>query len=137
MAQFILDERLKSDTHHVASLDICELRLMDDARWLWLILVPCVENAVEWHELFTDQRQDIDMEIANVASGLKGLTSCEKVNIASIGNVVRQLHIHVIARSKGDDNWPGPVWGFGERKPYSEDARTMIIQTVRETLGLS
>ena len=136
MTEFVLDERLKSDTHLIASLDTCELLLMDDARWLWLILVPRIAQAVEWHELFTDQRQDIDMEIANVASALKGLTSCEKVNIASLGNAVRQLHIHVIARSTGDDNWTGPVWGHGERKPYSPEGSEMIIQSVRKPLGL-
>ena len=136
MSEFVLDERLKSDTIHVASLDTCDLLLMNDARWLWLILVPRIEQAVEWYELFTDQRQDIDFEIANVASALKGLTACEKINIASLGNMVRQLHIHVIARSTGDDNWPGPVWGFGERKPYSADGSAMIVQSVRETMGL-
>ena len=113
-----------------------ELRLMNDSRWYWVILVPQIEDAVEWHELHTDQRQDIDFEIANVASVLKGLTDCEKVNIASLGNVVRQLHIHLVARNNGDPNWPNPVWGFGEANPYDEDDADEIIRSFRGALDL-
>lgn len=136
MTQFTLNPNLEQDTIPVASLDTCELRLMNDSRWLWLILVPRIEDAVEWHELFADQRQDIDLEIANVAGILKGMTSCEKINIASLGNMVRQLHIHVVARNQGDANWPGPIWGFGEKATYTEQGSTQIIETLQAHLGV-
>lgn len=136
MADFTLDERLKRDTLGVASLETCDLLLMNDSRWLWFILVPRLEDAVEWHELFADQRQDIDLEIANVAGIVKGMTSCEKINIASLGNMVRQLHIHVVARNSGDPNWPAPVWGFGEKTPYSTDGANQIIDVIRSHIGV-
>lgn len=136
MSNFKADPRLDGDTIKIADLDMCELRLMDDARWPWLILVPRLKEAIEWHELFTDQRQDIDFEIANVAGVLKSITGCEKINIGSLGNMVRQLHIHVIARSEGDANWPGPVWGFGEKQRYEADQAKSLIETIRQEMGL-
>ncbi len=135
MSSFSLDPTLQADTLAIASLETCELLLMNDSRWLWFILVPRIENAVEWHELFSDQRQDIDLEIANVAGIMKAITGCEKINIASLGNSVRQLHIHVVARSEGDPNWPKPVWGFGEKSPYTPEGSTQIIEAVRDWLG--
>ena len=136
MTQWTLDERLAGDTIHVGSFSICDLRLMDDARWPWLILVPRIPDAVELHELYTDQRQDIDMEVAFVAGVLKELATCEKINIAAIGNIVRQLHIHIIGRNKGDANWPGPVWGHGSRKPYDNGHAEQFAVTLRERLEL-
>ena len=135
MSEFQLDPQLDADTFPVASLELCDLRLMNDSRWPWLILVPRVADAVEWHELFADQRQDADFEIAHIASTLKALTNCEKINIASLGNMVRQLHIHVIARTAGDPNWPGPVWGFGTRELYQSDGAEAFVSQVREELG--
>jgi len=136
MNHFKLDPRLEGDTIKIADLDTCELRLMDDSRWPWLILVPRLEGAVEWHELFTDQRQDIDFEISNVASILKSLTGCQKINIASLGNVVSQLHIHIVARNEGDPNWPAPVWGFGEKVAYKPEQSAQLIETIQEQLGV-
>jgi len=136
MNHFKLDPRLEGDTIKIADLDTCELRLMDDSRWPWLILVPQLEGAVEWHELFTDQRQDIDFEISNVASILKSLTGCQKINIASLGNVVSQLHIHIVARNEGDPNWPAPVWGFGEKVAYKPEQSAQLIETIQEQLGV-
>ncbi|MEM7214294.1 MAG: HIT family protein [Pseudomonadota bacterium] len=133
---FSLDRQLKADTLPIAELASCELLLMNDSRWPWLILVPRIENAVELHELFTDQRQDIDFDVANSAAALKAVSGCEKINIASLGNAVRQLHIHVVARSDGDPNWPGPVWGFEERLPYTNDLETGIIQNMQNMLEL-
>ena len=133
---FELDKQIAKDTFPVASLDTCELRLMNDSRWPWFILVPRIDEACEWHELFTDQRQDIDFEVANVASALKAVTGCEKINIASLGNMVRQLHIHIIARNSGDANWPGPVWGFGEPGSYDDTTSEELIQAMANALGL-
>lgn len=133
---FELDPRLASDTHRIASMETCELLLMNDRRWPWLILVPRIEQAMEWHELFTDQRQDIDFEVANIASALKAITGCEKINIASLGNMVRQLHIHVIARGEGDANWPGPVWGFGESKAYEDKEANTLIAQIQLMIGM-
>jgi len=136
MTSFELDPSLKNDTHAVGSLETSEVLLMNDSRWLWLILVPRIADATEWHEVFTDQRQDIDLEIAHVASAIKGLTGCTKINIATLGNMVRQLHIHIVVRNEGDANWPGPVWGFGERVPYTEDGTQQLLQSIGSALDL-
>ncbi|MEO0328417.1 MAG: HIT family protein [Pseudomonadota bacterium] len=137
MSEFSLDHRLAEDTFFIADLYTSELRLMNDSRWPWLILVPKIADAVEWHELHTDQRQDIDFEIANLAAILKANTGCKKVNIASLGNMVRQLHIHIIARSEDDENWPGPVWGFGKRVPYQRESAKVLISSIQKELGQS
>ena len=134
--KFELHPQLEADTIYIASLDTCELLLMNDSRWHWLILVPRIEEAVEWHELFTDQRQDIDFEIANTASALKAVSGCEKINIASLGNMVRQLHIHIVARYSGDANWPGPIWGYGERAPYSAEQLQSFVSNLQHSMGL-
>ena len=127
MGEFVLNKQLEADTHLVSELKNCSLRLLDDARWPWLVLVPRIAGAQEWHDLSKGQRIMIDDEVARVACALKTMTGCEKINIAAIGNMVRQLHIHVIARNQGDANWPGSVWGFGEREPYApEDADSLI-----------
>ncbi len=135
MSDFILNDQLEADTHLVCELENCSLRLLDDERWPWLILVPRISGAVEWHDLTKGQRIMIDDEVARVSSTLKTLTNCEKVNVASIGNMVRQLHIHVIARNHGDDNWPGPVWGFGERRPYTVDSAASFIESFKSAFS--
>lgn len=131
MTGFVLNERLEADTHLVSELETCSLRLMDDARWPWLILVPRLSNIAEWHDLSKGQRMMVDDEVARTGKALQALSNCEKLNIANIGNMVRQMHIHVIARNEGDDNWPGPVWGFGQREPYDIDSARKFIETFR------
>jgi diadenosine tetraphosphate (Ap4A) HIT family hydrolase len=131
MTGFVLNERLEADTHLVSELEVCSLRLMDDARWSWLILVPRLSNIAEWHDLSKGQRMMVDDEVARTGKALQAVANCEKLNIANIGNMVRQMHIHVIARNKGDDNWPGPVWGFGQREPYDIDSARKFIETFR------
>jgi diadenosine tetraphosphate (Ap4A) HIT family hydrolase len=131
MGEFVLNKQLEADTHLVCELENCSLRLLDDARWPWLVLVPRIAGIEEWHDLTKGQRIMIDDEVARIASHLKAITGCEKINIATIGNMVRQLHIHVIARNQGDANWPGPVWGYGEREPYEVDSAKAFIESFK------
>ncbi len=131
MSDFVLNERLEADTHLVCELKSCSLRLLYDQRWPWLVLVPRIASAQEWHDLSKGQRIMIDDEVARVAFTLKKMTGCEKINIASIGNMVRQLHIHVIARNEGDANWPGPVWGYGKLEPYGVDSAASFIESFK------
>ena len=128
MGDFKLNQQLVDDTHFVFELEICSVRLLDDLRWPWFVLAPRINDVKEWHDLTKGQRIMIDDEVARVAATLKILTACEKINIASIGNMVRQLHIHVIARDEGDANWPGPVWGYGIREPYDIDRAKNLIE---------
>jgi diadenosine tetraphosphate (Ap4A) HIT family hydrolase len=127
MNGFELDPRLANDSIFLGKLALCELRLMNDSRWPWLVLVPVRTGASEVHDLSEDDQKLLAKETALVAKLLKSLTNCEKINSAALGNIVRQLHVHVVARSENDPNWPGPVWGYGTREPYSpEEAEPWI-----------
>ena len=130
-----LDPRLEADTHAVSTLDLCALRLMDDARWPWLILVPRRAAVEEVHDLSREDRARLVEEQSRVAAALQRLTGCRSINVAALGNVVAQLHVHVVARDPGDPNWPGPVWGHGARVPYAERAASELIGRVREAVA--
>lgn len=109
---------------------------MDDVRWPWLILVPELEGVEEIHKLPQDAQQALTIETSETALALKNLTGCDKINSGALGNMVRQLHIHIIARNEEDPNWPGPVWGFGTREPYNETYRRTFLIKLREELRL-
>lgn len=97
--------------------------LMDDARFPWLVLVPMRAGITELHELAREERQVLIEEVARASERLKALSGADKINVGALGNVVSQLHIHVIGRSTGDVAWPGPVWGAGRSVMYTEQAR--------------
>lgn len=111
MADFTLDSRLEADTIPIASWPLCELRMMNDAQYPWLILVPRVTGATELYDLSHAQRQQLDRESILLSQHLMRSFSGDKLNVAALGNVVSQLHIHHIVRFKTDPAWPAPVWG--------------------------
>lgn len=128
---FTLDPRLQADTQHVVSLPLCEVLLMNDARFAWLILVPRRNGLTEIIDLPGNAQQYLWQEINQVAAALRDSVPCDKLNIGALGNIVRQLHVHVIARIEGDAAWPGPVWGHGRVEPYAEtalQARQALLQ---------
>jgi diadenosine tetraphosphate (Ap4A) HIT family hydrolase len=131
---FSLDPQLEKDTHPVIRLGLCELRLMDDRRWPWLILVPQQKEAQEIHDLTPLDQAMLTFETNLVAETLKGITACTKINTGALGNSVRQMHVHVVARSEGDPNWPGPVWGFGSREPYQREILHEFTEKIREKI---
>ncbi len=135
MTAFQLDSRLDADTLAVAELPLSTLRLMSDSRWPWLILVPRIAGACELHDLGEAEQQQLAREAALTGRVLKRMTACEKINTAAIGNIVRQLHVHVVARGQGDANWPGPVWGFGAREPYRDEAAARFIAAINAELA--
>jgi diadenosine tetraphosphate (Ap4A) HIT family hydrolase len=132
---FQLDLRLAEDTIFLGKLALCELRLMNDSRWPWLVLLPVRAGAVEVHDLSETDQALLAKETALAAKLLKSLTNCEKINSATLGNIVRQLHVHVIARSENDPNWPGPVWGFGKREPYADEALETRTAQLKSAFG--
>ncbi|MCL6708684.1 HIT family protein [Pseudomonas sp. R2.Fl] len=121
MKPFELDARLERDSRLLLTLDLCQIRLMNDRRWPWLVLVPRRAEIAEIFELTPLDQAILTFEQVTVASALKTATGARKINIGALGNIVRQLHIHVIARDEGDPNWPGPVWGFEKAEPYATD----------------
>ena len=133
-AGFTLDARLEADSEHLMWLGLCELRIMNDRRWPWLILVPQRPDIEEMHELRPLDQAMLTFEIDMVAKALKKTSGCSKINVGALGNIVRQLHVHVVARSEGDAGWPGPVWGHGPREAYGRAALHRFAETIRAAL---
>lgn len=131
MSGFVLDPRLENDTKPVGPLGLCDLRIMDDRRWPWLILVPQRPGITEFHDLTPLDQTMLTFETGLVAKALKSLTGAQKINIATLGNVVPMFHQHIVARSEGDSNWPGPVWGFERAEPYEAAVIEKFIEDVR------
>ncbi len=134
-AAFALDPRLEADTHHVAALPLCELRLMDDARYPWLILVPRRAGLVEIADLAEAGQALLWREANRSAAALRSVAPCDKLNLGALGNIVRQLHLHVVARMQGDHAWPGPVWGSGAVVPYDAGALAARLAALRQALA--
>jgi diadenosine tetraphosphate (Ap4A) HIT family hydrolase len=136
MGTFDLHERLANDCVLVGDLVLCRVLLMDDCRFPWAILVPRRTGAVEIHDLAPADRTALTEEVALVARTLKKVSGTEKMNIGALGNIVRQLHVHIVGRDEGDDAWPGPVWGAGERVPYAKGAAAACALELKKALGL-
>jgi diadenosine tetraphosphate (Ap4A) HIT family hydrolase len=116
---FELDARLAADTIHIGDLALCQVRLMNDARYPWLVLVPRRVAVVEILDLDDTEAAVLLEEIRTCARALRDTLQPHKLNVAALGNVVAQLHVHVIARFREDDAWPQPVWGVHAPRRYA------------------
>ena len=132
---FQLDPRLARDSIFIADGPLSQLRLMDDARFPWLVLVPRKAGAVEWIDLDGASQRLLLAEINQAAGLLRGLGAHDKLNIGALGNIVRQLHVHVVARTAGDAAWPGPVWGSGPAQVYAPAQRDDLLARLRASLA--
>lgn len=132
---FDLDPRLAAETVLVTRWPVCRVLLQDDARFAWLILVPQRAGLSELYELEPDDRMQLTREIDAAARALKEETGALKINVGALGNIVRQLHVHVIARREGDAAWPGPVWGKGTREPMEITARASLLARMQARLA--
>lgn len=130
-----LHPQLADDTHPVAQFDLSELRLMDDANHPWLILVPRVDGAVELIDLDETQQLTLTREIARTSRALQEAFAPHKLNVAALGNLVPQLHVHVIARYREDIAWPRPVWGMATAQPYSPERLVQRIRHLQDALS--
>jgi diadenosine tetraphosphate (Ap4A) HIT family hydrolase len=135
MDGFKLDPALVRDTVFVCALPRCDVLLMDDSRFPWLVLVPRLPALIELSDLEAGDLGAVMREAVLAGRTLKSVTSATKINTAALGNIVRQLHIHVVARRESDPAWPGPVWGFGERQPYISRFREGMRLMLAEALG--
>jgi diadenosine tetraphosphate (Ap4A) HIT family hydrolase len=136
MTDFRLDARLAGDTLALGETPLCLYRLMDDARWPWVILVPKRAGLREIHDLDEADHARLWAESRAVARSMASAFGAEAMNVAKLGNVVAQLHLHHVVRHRGDPAWPGPVWGAGQRVPYGADGRATMVARVRDCLGL-
>jgi diadenosine tetraphosphate (Ap4A) HIT family hydrolase len=134
--QWELDPQLERDTGSVGDLPLSRVLASRDASYPWVILVPRQPAVVELIDLVDADQAQLTREIAQVARALKSLTHCDKLNIAAIGNVVAQLHIHVVARRRDDPAWPKPIWGAVPARPYTPGALDRFIASLRRELRL-
>jgi diadenosine tetraphosphate (Ap4A) HIT family hydrolase len=130
-AGFRLDARLAADTLFVAEWSLCRVLLMDDAQFPWLVLVPRREGLAELDDLAEHDRTQLMREVTRAMQVLRGVVACDKLNVGALGNIVRQLHLHVVARREGDAAWPGPVWGHGSAHHYLPEARDRLLADLR------
>jgi len=135
-AAWTLDPRLEADSIPLGDLPLSRVLLMNDANYPWLILVPRRPNLVELIDLDDSGQATLMIEIARAARALKETAACDKLNVASLGNTVRQLHVHVIARRNGDPAGAAPVWGAVAARPYPAAERERLGGALRDALGL-
>lgn len=128
---FVLHERLAADTVHIIDWPLCAVLLLNDSNYPWVVLVPRRHGVVEIHELDKTDRAILMEEIAEAATRLQKATGAHKMNVGALGNVVPQLHVHIIARFTSDSAWPRPVWGAVPAQPFTPAA--LAEETARLT----
>ena len=133
---FELHPRLAADSVLVGDLKLCRVLLADDAAYPWLILVPRRPAVSEIYQLGAADRAELMVESCRVAEAMALEFSAHKMNVANLGNLVAQLHIHHVVRFEGDAAWPGPIWGAHPATPYEEDAREAMVGRMRRILDL-
>jgi diadenosine tetraphosphate (Ap4A) HIT family hydrolase len=135
-SEWRLDPQIALDTAAVGDLSLCAVRAMDDATYPWLVLVPRQAGVTEIIDLDQSDRTQLMAEISTAATALKKVTGCDKLNVGAIGNLVPQLHIHIVARRRGDPAWPKPVWGVAPPVAYEPQSLDVFVDAVRATIGI-
>jgi diadenosine tetraphosphate (Ap4A) HIT family hydrolase len=136
MSGFTVDPRLDADCATIGDLPFSRVLLMDDARFPWLVVVPRICGARELIDLDASDRNALFADVDRVARALEARVGPDKLNVAALGNVVAQLHVHVIARFRSDAAWPRPVWGVGETLHHADDARRAEVAAWRRALAI-
>ena len=134
MSGFVLDTKLHADTIEITALPLCLVRLMNDRRFPWVILVPVRPGVSEIVDLGAADRGQLIEEIALVSGVMRDVFRPTKLNVGALGNVVAQLHLHVIARFASDDAWPGPAWGTAPER-YRPDEVDQKLAPLRYRLA--
>jgi diadenosine tetraphosphate (Ap4A) HIT family hydrolase len=136
-AEWQLDSRLARDGRPLGDLPLSQVLILNEARFPWVLLVPRRANAVELIDLEPADQVQLTTEIARVGAALRAITTCDKLNIAAIGNIVSQLHVHIVARWRNDVAWPKPVWGLLPPQAYEPAEFTQFSDALRSALALS
>jgi len=113
-----IDKRILNDTEYLADFDLCQLRLYKDGDLDWFVLIPMIDNVIDWMDLDISKQIQLTKEIDQVCHLLKRYCVFDKINVASLGNMVPQMHIHIVARRKDDRAWPKAIWGTQSKKSY-------------------
>lgn len=131
---FVLDSRLQQDALPLGDFPLCRLLLSNDAQYPWFILVPRRADITEVFQLDIQEQAQLWQETTALASVLKDVFAADKMNIAALGNVVSQLHVHVIVRVRDDAAWPAPVWGKHPAMPYTAEQFTAVVERLKPVL---
>ena len=132
---FSLDAQLAADTVPIMDYDLCRVLLMKDANYPWIILVPMVDGISELHQLAPDQWSLFMAELTRTSSRMEAAFKPDKVNVGALGNIVNQLHIHIVCRYTADPAWPGPVWGAAPAAPYPDEDLDEWVTGFKRILG--
>lgn len=133
---FQLHPRLKQDCIEIGRFELCRLLIMNDSQYPWFILVPERADIQEIYQLSKTERELLTEESSYLAKNLAILYQADKMNIAAIGNMVPQLHIHHIVRYRTDKAWPAPVWGKFDAEPYTKQQIADNLACIKEQLGM-
>lgn len=134
MTEFQLNETLEKDSVLIADLPLSQVRLLKNACWPWVMLVPRRNGMRDIIDLTIEEQHKLTDEVAKVSFVMKTLFAPDKLNVANLGNVVSQLHVHIVARKTGDDAWPGPIWGSGFNRQYTDEELSVRIELIRKGL---
>lgn len=137
MTEFTADPAFEAGSVFAIDWPLCQVRLQDDARFPWLILLPRVDGAVELDDLTAEQRAALMEEMVRAGERVRALGQAagrpvDKLNTAALGNVTRQLHVHVVGRRRDDGLWPDPIWGRPGARPLSADDKAALLRAIRE-----
>ena len=137
MTEFKADAAFEAGSVFAVDWPLCQVRLQDDARFPWLILLPRVDRAVELDDLTAEQRAALMEEMVRAGERVRALGQAagrpvDKLNTAALGNVTRQLHVHVVGRRRDDGLWPDPIWGRPDARPLSTDDKVALLRAIRE-----
>jgi diadenosine tetraphosphate (Ap4A) HIT family hydrolase len=133
--EYKLHERLAADTIGLGYSRLCEIRLMNDQTWPWVLLVPALAGIREIYELSPEQQHLLMQESSALSRGMMEVFGGDKMNVAALGNMVPQLHLHHIVRFEGDPAWPGPVWGKQPPVPYDENRLAEVRRSLAPVLS--
>ena len=133
MTDFAVDPVIVSLTRTLADWPLCRVFLYNDSRYQWGLLVPRRPGAVEMCDLSAEDQQQLMAEIVQLSNLIRPLPGVEKLNVGNLGNMVTQLHVHVIGRFKGDPAWPGPVWGHSNPVPWLDPATAPLTLAVSKS----
>lgn len=133
---FKLDDRLANDTIELGSIGFNKVLLSKDSNYPWIILVPAINDLTEIHELTEDQQIELMQTITKLSAKLKETFGADKINVGALGNVVKQLHIHIVVRYEEDIAWPGPIWGKHPSKAYAQEDLTILAAGLKSVLEL-
>jgi len=131
---FTIDKRIENTSIMIGHVDFCQIRLVLDQRYFWLLVIPERDGLVEWHDLALDEAAFISRLLHHISAELKNATDAAKINIGAIGNIVPMLHLHVVARQAGDQAWPEPVWGRGQAAKMSITEEAWRVAVIKDII---